>query len=112
MPWGRGAQAAKAVCSGRVSNAFCLIRPPGHHATNTEAMGFCFYNNVAVAAKEVLRAGAATRVLVLDWDVHHGNGTQDILVRQTPRGGQGRQGGELFLLEPLLVGFDKKKVDQ
>lgn len=52
---------------GECNNAFSLIRPPGHHATNTEAMGFCFFNNAAAAAKEVVRAGLAKRVLILDW---------------------------------------------
>jgi acetoin utilization deacetylase AcuC-like enzyme len=57
---------------------FSLGRPPGHHATASDAMGFCFLNNVAIAAQCALDAGAAERVLVFDWDVHHGNGTQDV----------------------------------
>ncbi|WP_435067863.1 histone deacetylase family protein [Haloplanus sp. C73] len=57
---------------------FSIGRPPGHHATADEAMGFCFINNVAVAARSVLDDGKATRVAIFDWDVHHGNGTQDI----------------------------------
>ncbi|SEA21533.1 Acetoin utilization deacetylase AcuC [Haloplanus vescus] len=57
---------------------FSIGRPPGHHATIDDAMGFCFVNNVAVAAQSVLDDGSATRVAVFDWDVHHGNGTQDI----------------------------------
>jgi acetoin utilization deacetylase AcuC-like enzyme len=63
------------VLRGEASNAFALVRPPGHHAERTHAMGFCLFNNVAVAAEAALQAGAK-RVLVLDWDVHHGNGTQ------------------------------------
>jgi len=74
---GRGAQAVEAVLAGAVASAFAVVRPPGHHAECARAMGFCFYNNVAVAALAARRAGA--RPLVLDWDVHHGNGIQDIL---------------------------------
>jgi acetoin utilization deacetylase AcuC-like enzyme len=58
--------------------AFCGLRPPGHHAERDRAMGFCLFNNVAVAAAHALEAGGAERVLVLDWDVHHGNGTEAI----------------------------------
>lgn len=59
-------------------NAFCLIRPPGHHATPSKPMGFCLYNNIAVAARYAQRKYGLERVLIVDWDVHHGNGTQDI----------------------------------
>ncbi|WVF65792.1 hypothetical protein IAT40_000526 [Kwoniella sp. CBS 6097] len=69
-------QACLSVCRGDVRNAFAIVRPPGHHAEPDEHMGFCFFNNVAVAAKEVQRLGLAKKVLILDWDVHHGNGTQ------------------------------------
>ena len=61
------------------SNAFCAVRPPGHHATRNKAMGFCFFNNVAVAAKYALQRHNLQRVAVIDFDVHHGNGTEDIL---------------------------------
>ncbi|WWD16504.1 hypothetical protein CI109_100930 [Kwoniella shandongensis] len=69
-------QACLSVCRNEVRNAFAIVRPPGHHAEPDEHMGFCFFNNVAVAAKEVTRLGLAKKVLILDWDVHHGNGTQ------------------------------------
>lgn len=64
------------VLRGDLDNGFALLRPPGHHAEADRAMGFCFYNNVAVAARAVQAAGAARKVLVVDWDLHHGNGTQ------------------------------------
>jgi acetoin utilization deacetylase AcuC-like enzyme len=72
---GAAAQATLDVLAGQAPNAFALVRPPGHHAERDHAMGFCLFNNVAVAAEAARRAGAQ-RVLVLDWDVHHGNGTQ------------------------------------
>ncbi|MFC6673275.1 histone deacetylase family protein [Marinobacterium aestuariivivens] len=71
-------QAAKRVLAGQVDNAFCAIRPPGHHAEQERAMGFCLFNNVAVGVEWALREGGAERVAVLDFDVHHGNGTVDI----------------------------------
>ncbi len=67
-----------AVFRGTVQNAFCLVRPPGHHANRTRGMGFCLFNTVAIAARYAQRKYAANRVLIVDWDVHHGNGTQDI----------------------------------
>ncbi len=65
------------IMNGEATNAFCLIRPPGHHATPTRGMGFCLFNNVAIAAKYLQRKYNVERVLIVDWDVHHGNGTQD-----------------------------------
>jgi acetoin utilization deacetylase AcuC-like enzyme len=69
--------AVDAVLDGKDRNALCLVRPPGHHATPTRSMGFCQFNNIAVAARHALDRGL-DRVLIVDWDVHHGNGTQDI----------------------------------
>jgi acetoin utilization deacetylase AcuC-like enzyme len=63
---------------GRARNAFSAMRPPGHHAEREKAMGFCFFNQAAIAARHAQRAHGAKRVAIVDWDVHHGNGTQDI----------------------------------
>jgi acetoin utilization deacetylase AcuC-like enzyme len=70
--------AAVAVAGGEADAAFALARPPGHHATADRAMGFCLLNNVAVAVRHLQARGLARRVLVVDWDAHHGNGTQEI----------------------------------
>ncbi len=67
-----------AVCAGLVKNAFCAIRPPGHHASAERGMGFCMFNNVAIAARHLQQRRGMKRIAILDWDVHHGNGTQDI----------------------------------
>ncbi|HSW28052.1 MAG TPA: histone deacetylase [Longimicrobiales bacterium] len=75
---GGAVAAARAVADGMLSSAFVATRPPGHHATPSRAMGFCLFNNVAVAARFLQASGRAERVLVIDWDVHHGNGTQDV----------------------------------
>ncbi|UCF83343.1 MAG: histone deacetylase [Desulfobacteraceae bacterium] len=66
------------VMEGRVSNCFCAVRPPGHHAERSRAMGFCYFNNVAIAARYLQKQHSLERILVIDWDVHHGNGTQHI----------------------------------
>ena len=71
-------RAADAVASGAVQNAFAMVRPPGHHATPNQSMGFCLFNNIAIAARYLQREHRAGKVAIVDWDVHHGNGTQDI----------------------------------
>ncbi len=76
---GAAIAATDAVIAGELVNAFCSVRPPGHHATHNKAMGFCFFNNVAIAAKYALERHGLKRVAVVDFDVHHGNGTEDIL---------------------------------
>jgi acetoin utilization deacetylase AcuC-like enzyme len=75
---GAAVQAVDAVMAGRGKNAFVAMRPPGHHAERTRAMGFCFFNNAAIAARHAQGAHGAERVAIVDWDVHHGNGSQDI----------------------------------
>lgn len=69
--------ATEAVIRGDVANSFALVRPPGHHATPTQAMGFCLINNVAIAAQYALDVLGLRRIAIIDWDTHHGNGTQD-----------------------------------
>lgn len=74
---GAGVMAVDLIMSGEIQNAFCAIRPPGHHAERANPMGFCFFNNIAVAAAHALKAHGLARVAVIDFDVHHGNGTED-----------------------------------
>lgn len=73
---GGGMAAVDAVIAGQVDNAFALLRPPGHHATAAESMGFCVFNNVVIAARHARRSHGLGRIMIVDWDVHHGNGTQ------------------------------------
>jgi acetoin utilization deacetylase AcuC-like enzyme len=70
-----------AVVAGRVDNGFALIRPPGHHAERDRAMGFCLFNNIAIGAAHLRARHGLERVLIVDWDVHHGNGTQHVFAR-------------------------------
>ncbi len=76
---GAALAATDAVIAGELQNAFCAVRPPGHHACRDKAMGFCFLNNVAIAAKYALERHGLQRVAIVDFDVHHGNGTEDIV---------------------------------
>ncbi len=76
-------QATDLVLAGEVQNAFCGVRPPGHHAERRRAMGFCFYNNLAVGAAHALASGQVERIAVVDFDVHHGNGTEQIFHHRT-----------------------------
>jgi acetoin utilization deacetylase AcuC-like enzyme len=81
--WAAGA--ALAACdelmAGRADRAFCAIRPPGHHSSADKGMGFCIFNNAAIAARYIQKRHGLERILIIDWDVHHGNGTQDIFYR-------------------------------
>jgi acetoin utilization deacetylase AcuC-like enzyme len=75
---GAGVMATDLVLKGEVKSAFCPVRPPGHHACRARAMGFCIFNNVAVAARHAIQAHGIERVAIIDFDVHHGNGTEDV----------------------------------
>ena len=70
--------AVDAVVGGRARHAFCAVRPPGHHASQARGMGFCVFNNIAIGARHAARAHGVERILIADWDVHHGNGTQEV----------------------------------
>jgi acetoin utilization deacetylase AcuC-like enzyme len=73
--------AVDSVMDGEAVNAFCAVRPPGHHATPEKAMGFCLFNNVAIAARYIQLKYGIERIMIVDWDAHHGNGTQDIFYK-------------------------------
>lgn len=75
---GAGLEAVDHLFKQNITNAFCLVRPPGHHATINQAMGFCLFNNIAIAARYAQKQYSVEKILIIDWDVHHGNGTQDI----------------------------------
>jgi acetoin utilization deacetylase AcuC-like enzyme len=74
--------AVDSVLAGTAKHALCLVRPPGHHATPTRSMGFCLFNNIALATHHALTKHGLSRILIVDWDVHHGNGTQDIFYEE------------------------------
>jgi len=95
---GAAVAATDAVLDGSLDNAFCAVRPPGHHATRDRAMGFCFFNNVAVAARHALEGRGLERVAIVDFDVHHGNGTEDIVA------GDARMLMVSFFQHPLYPG--------
>lgn len=78
---GSGILAIDAIVQNKAHKVFCLIRPPGHHATHDRGMGFCLFNNVAVCARYAQSKYGIKRILIVDWDVHHGNGTQDIFYK-------------------------------
>ncbi|WP_149196024.1 histone deacetylase family protein [Luteimonas suaedae] len=80
---GAGIAAVDAVMNGQAATVFCAVRPPGHHATGGEAMGFCLFNNIAVAAAHALDRHGLARVTIIDFDVHHGNGTQAIFEQES-----------------------------
>ncbi|MDD3579993.1 MAG: histone deacetylase [Desulfobacca sp.] len=71
--------ACDAMINGQINNAFCAVRPPGHHAERARAMGFCFFNNIALGARYLQQQHGLSRIAIVDWDVHHGNGTQHLL---------------------------------
>jgi acetoin utilization deacetylase AcuC-like enzyme len=77
---GAAVQAARDILEGRFTSAFCPVRPPGHHAERDRAMGFCLFNNIAIAAKWLTGEAGLGRVAIIDWDVHHGNGTERIFL--------------------------------
>ena len=77
--------ATDAVIAGTYDNAFCSVRPPGHHAEPARAMGFCFFNNIAIAARHALEVHGLERVAIIDFDVHHGNGTEAAFSRRPAR---------------------------
>lgn len=123
---GTGMIAADKILNGEIQNAFCALRPPGHHAENNRAMGFCLFNNVAITVRYLQQQYALEKILIIDWDVHHGNGTQNAFydyatvfyfsIHQSPHypgtglineTGMGK--GEGFTLNvPLPVGFGDK----
>jgi acetoin utilization deacetylase AcuC-like enzyme len=125
---GGATAAVDAVVAGEVRNAFCAVRPPGHHATPTKSMGFCVFNNIAIAARHAQTQHKLARIVIADWDVHHGNGTQDIFygdpsvfffsTHQSPwypgtgaKSETGRGEGEGFTMNrPFAAGAGRKEI--
>jgi acetoin utilization deacetylase AcuC-like enzyme len=99
---GAAVAAVDKVCRGELRHAFCAVRPPGHHAERATAMGFCLFNSVAIAAEWLVREKRAEKILIIDWDVHHGNGTQHIFYER----------GDIFYLSlhqwPLYPGTGRE----
>ncbi len=99
---GAAVEAVDQVSRGELANAFCAVRPPGHHAERAVAMGFCLFNNAAIAAEWLAREKRAEKVLIIDWDVHHGNGTQHLFYER----------GDIFYLSlhqwPLYPGTGRE----
>ncbi len=79
---GAAVQASRMVLAGELDSAFCPLRPPGHHAERNRAMGFCIFNNIAIAAADLIENGGLQRVAIVDWDVHHGNGTEKSFIEE------------------------------
>jgi acetoin utilization deacetylase AcuC-like enzyme len=120
--------AVDSVFAGTVNRAFCALRPPGHHAGPSRGMGFCLFNNIALAARYAQKKHGAKRILIADWDVHHGNGTQEVFYRDGsvlffsthlfphyPGTGAAAEQGEgeakgLIINRPLLYGTDNKEI--
>ena len=83
------------VMSGALDNGFGLVRPPGHHAEHARALGFCLFNNIAVLARYLQKKHGLEKVLILDWDVHHGNGTQEVFIPDSREPGRREQGARV-----------------
>src|SRR3546814_19557442 len=89
---GAGIAAVDAIMRGEHRTAFCSVRPPGHHARPSQAMGFCFFNNIAIAAAYALEQSALKRVAVVDFQLHHGNGTEESFAARSEERRGGKKG--------------------
>ncbi|GAH69713.1 unnamed protein product, partial [marine sediment metagenome] len=97
---GGNLQAADEILDGNIRNAFALVRPPGHHSNTHRFAGFCIFNNIAVTAEYLFREKGIKRIALIDWDCHHGNGTQDIFYH-----GSESESGELVLFNSHQYGY-------